>query len=83
MATPVPVQPVETSNVETVGISPKVQAVFYALGGPGLLLLILGFALDDDTLKTAGITALVAALGGAGAGAVAKPGTVKMKGTAT
>lgn len=69
----------ETSDVETVGISPKVQAVFIALGGPGLILLILGLVLDDDTLRTAGITALVAALGGAGAGAAASPGTVRSK----
>lgn len=75
MATEKPV----VTKYETDGISPKVQAVFYALGGPGLILIIVGFVIDDDTLKTAGITALVAALGGAGAGYVAKPGAVVPK----
>jgi hypothetical protein len=62
---------------ETDGISPKVKAVFYGLGGPGLILLILGLVIGDDTLKTAGITALVAALGGAGVGYAAPAGKTK------
>jgi hypothetical protein len=63
--------------VQTDGISPKVKAVFYGLGGPGLILLIVGFAIGDDTLKTAGITALIAALGGGGLGYAAQPGKTK------
>jgi hypothetical protein len=68
------------TKVQTDGISPKVKAVFYGLGGPGIILLILGIALDDDTLRTAGITALVAALGGGGLGYTAQPGNTKTNG---
>ncbi len=59
-----------------IGLSPKIQAVIATLGGPGLLLLILGIALGDDTLRTAGITALAGGALAGGAGLRASPGEV-------
>jgi hypothetical protein len=62
--------------IESVGVAPKVKAFLAAVGGPGVILLILGFILDDADLKTAGIAALGAAVVGGGAGAAAGPGKV-------
>jgi hypothetical protein len=62
--------------MKTLGISPKVTAVLAALGGPGIVVLILGIALNDETLRTVGISLIGGgALGGA-AGYKAKPGVV-------
>lgn len=68
----------KTDEVETIGVSPKVLTIWFGVGGPALVLLILGLVIPDDTLKTAGITGLVAALGGGGAAYYAKPGTVSV-----
>lgn len=57
-------------------LSPKVAAFLAAVGGPGIILLILGIVLDNDDLRTAGLTALGASVVGGGAGYKAKPGDV-------
>jgi hypothetical protein len=60
----------------TYGISPKVQAFVAALGGPGIILLLLGLVLGDDTLRTAGLTALAGGAIGGAAGYRAPAGEV-------
>lgn len=60
----------------TIGLSPKVQAFLAAVGGPGLLLLILGLVIGDDTLKTAGLSLLAGSAVGGAAGYKAPPGEV-------
>jgi hypothetical protein len=54
--------------MQTNGVSPKVIAVIVAIGGPGLVVLILGLVLGDSELRAAGLALLLAAVGGGGAG---------------
>lgn len=61
---------------KTEELSPKTIAAALAPAIPGIVLLIIGIAIGDDTLRTAGITALA---GGGVAGTAAykaKTGTV-------
>lgn len=60
----------------TIGISPKVQAFMAAIGGPGLLLLVLGLIIGDAELRAAGIALLTGAVVGGGAGYRAPAGQV-------
>ena len=59
--------------MRTEGLSHKLSAVLKTLGGPGILLLLLGLALGNDTLTTAGVTLLVGAGGAGAAGYAAAP----------
>ena len=60
----------------TLGISPKVKAFIAALGGPGIVLLIIALATGDTDLRTVAISLLGGAAVGGGAGYVAPPGEV-------
>jgi hypothetical protein len=62
--------------METIGISPKVKAFMAAVGGPGIVLLILGVIIDDDTLRTVGLSLIGGGTAGGFAGYRAKPGAV-------
>jgi hypothetical protein len=62
--------------MKTVGLSPKITAVLAAVGGPGVVLLILGLILDDETLRTIGLSLLGGSVVGGGAGFQAPPGDV-------
>lgn len=60
----------------TIGLSPKVAAFLAAVGGPGLILLILGLAFGDDTLKTVGVSLIGGGAVGGAAGYRAPAGAV-------
>ena len=62
-----------------IGISPKVQAFIAAVGGPGLILLIIGLVVGDDDLRTAGLALLVGSGVGGAAGYRAPAGEVAVE----
>lgn len=62
--------------MQTLGISPKVLAFLSAVGGPGVLLLVLALIIHDDQLRTVALTLLGATAAGGAAGAKAGPGDV-------
>lgn len=60
----------------TIGISPKVTAFLAAVGGPGILLIILGLILGDADVRNAGLILIGGAGAGTAAGYKAPPGEV-------
>jgi hypothetical protein len=74
-----PTGTIPTTEVKTVGISPKV--LFPTIIGllVGAALLAIGLLSPDDQLKTIGVSVLLSAAGYGGVGYIAKPGQVAPK----
>jgi hypothetical protein len=62
--------------MNTIGLSPKVAAVLAAVGGPGIILLVLGLVFSDETLKTVGLSLIGGSAVGGAAGYHAPAGAV-------